>query len=130
MAKLYDMAAIAEGDELVAIAFKNNPNLQPITYEYAAMVDKDKETRVVGIRFPVELLSWIDRYSRIEAVTGDKRVTRNATVIGFLEMAKGIIEYREQHEFEGTHIEEIEKILAVARSRQPGNQSDGEETGQ
>lgn len=130
MAKLYDIAAIAEADELVAIAFKNNPNLQPITYEYAAMVDKDKETRVVGIRFPVELLDWIDRYSRIEAVTGDKRVTRNATVIGFLEMAKGIIEYREQHEFGRSHVEEIEEVIALARSRQPGNQSDEEETGQ
>lgn len=121
MAKLYDLLAIAEGDELTALALKNNPNFPPITYEYAEMADKDKETRVVGIRFPVELLNWIDRYSRLEAVTGDKRVTRNMTVISFLEMAKGIIEYREQHEFEGTHIEEIEKAIALARSQQPGN---------
>ncbi len=118
MAKLYDLTAIAEGDELIAIAFKNNPNIN-ITYEYAAMIIKENETRVVGIRFPVELLNWIDRYSRITAVAGDKRITRNMVVIGFLEQMKEVIEYRERNEFEsGSHVAEIEKIIAVAKSQQ------------
>lgn len=119
MARIYDLLAIAEGDELTALALKNNPNFPPITYEYAEMVDKDKETRVVGIRFPIELLDWIDSYSRILAVDQKQRVTRNAVVINFLERMKLLTE----EQFDGKHIEEIEKVIAMARSQQPGNEA-------
>lgn len=116
MAKLYDLKAIAEGDELAAIAFENNPNLRYITCENAEMAIKDNETRVVGIRFPVKLLEWIDGYSRILAVDQKKRVTRNMVIINFLEQMKLLIEDREKTE--GSHIDEIEKLIALARSQQ------------
>ena len=92
------------------------------TFDYLNGETMDTEkTKTVSVRFPIELLEWIDNYSRILAVDQKKRVTRNMTVIGFLETMKSIVEYREQHEFEGTHIEEIERIIALARSQQPGN---------
>ena len=81
-------------------------------------MDTDK-TKTVSVRFPIELLDWIDRYSRILAVDENKRVTRNMVVINFLETMKAVIEYREQHEFNGTHVEEIEKIIAIAKDQQP-----------
>ena len=118
MARLYDITAIAEGDKLIAFAFANNPNLKIPNYEDIEMIVKENETRVVGIRFPVELLEWIDRYSRILAVDENKRVTRNQVVIGFLESMKSIVEYREQHEFNGSHVEEIEKVIELARKQQ------------
>ena len=92
MAKMYDLTAIAEGDRLRSIAFSNNPDVRRPNYKDAAMAISDNETRVVGIRFPVELLDWIDRYSRNLAVDKDKRVTRNQVVVSFLEKMKADIE--------------------------------------
>jgi hypothetical protein len=76
-----------------------------------------EKTKTVSVRFPIELLDWIDRYSRILAIDEKKRVTRNMVVIGFLEQMKLLIE----QQFNGGHIEEIEKVIALARSQQPGN---------
>lgn len=123
MGKVIKLNELAAGDELAAIVVNRNPVIfdeKIHNQEFIAMAHSE-ETRVVGIRFPVELLDWIDNYSRILAVDQKRRITRNTIVIGFLETMKSIIEYREQHEFEGTHIEEIEKIIAMARSQQPGN---------
>lgn len=96
-----------------------HPDTAKRTFEYLNGEAMDTEkTKTVSVRFPVELLDWIDNYSRILAVDQKKRVTRNMVVIGFLEQMKSIIEYREQHEFDGTHVEEIEKVIDLARSQQ------------
>lgn len=75
-----------------------DPDLNERTFEYlngdTAMVDTDK-TKTVSVRFPVELLKWIDSYSRIAAVNTETRITRNTTVVGFLETMKALMEYQE-----------------------------------
>lgn len=95
-----------------------NPDTVKRTFDYleSEVMDTEK-TKTVSVRFPIELLDWIDRYSRILAIDEKKRVTRNMVVIGFLEQMKAITELQ----FDGKHIEEIEKIIAMARSQQPGN---------
>lgn len=76
---------------------------------------KFENTKTVSICLPVELLEWIDGYTRIAAIDGSMRVTRNMTIVGFLSQV------RERQQFNGGHIEEIEKVIALARSQQPGN---------
>lgn len=91
------------------------------TFDYLAsdlaMVDTVK-TKTVSIRFPKELLEWIDRYSRIKSLNDDTRITRNNIVINFLETMKAIIEYREKTEWGRSHVEEIEAVLNEARKQQ------------
>lgn len=98
-----------------------NPDTAKRTFEYLEGENMDTEkTRTVSVRFPIELLDWIDNYSRILAVDQKKRITRNMVVINFLEQMKAIIEYREQNEFDGTHVQEIEKVINLARMQQSG----------
>jgi hypothetical protein len=84
------------------------------TFDYLngelATMDTDK-TRTVSVRFPIELLNWIDSYSRIAAVNQESRVTRTMVVVNFLEMAKAAIEYREKHEWGNSHQDEIKKVV-------------------
>lgn len=95
-----------------------NSNTVKRTFDYLDGENMDTEkTKTVSVRFPIELLEWIDRYSRILAIDEKKRVTRNMVVISFLEQMKSLTELQ----FNGSHIEEIEKAIALARSQQPGN---------
>ena len=95
-----------------------NPDTVKRTFDYLDGENMDTEkTKTVSVRFPIELLEWIDRYSRILAIDEKKRVTRNMVVISFLEQMKSLTELQ----FNGAHIEEIEKAIALARSQQPGN---------
>jgi hypothetical protein len=84
------------------------------TFDYLngelATMDTDK-TRTVSVRFPIELLNWIDSYSRIAAVNQETRVTRNSIIIGFLEGMKSVMEYREKHEWGNSHQDEIKKVV-------------------
>lgn len=97
-----------------------DPDLNERTFEYLneepTMVDTDK-TKTVSVRFPIELLKWIDGYSRVVAINEDTRITRNATIIGFLETMKGVIEYQEKNVWGNSHLDEIRKAL------ESGNQS-------
>ena len=79
---------------------------------------KSDETIMVSVRLPKDLVKWLDSYSRITAVNQEKRVTRSDVVLNFLELMRQVIKYREQHEFSGTHVEEIEKIIAIAKDQQ------------
>ena len=121
MAKVFDLQAIARGDHLLAIAL-NNPNLKLPTYEDAEMIDKNNETRVIGIRFPVDLLEWVDSYSRIQSIDKNQRITRNSVVIGFLETMKAIVEHQEKTRWGKSHQEMIREILS-------GKQSTGDDEG-
>ena len=91
-----------------------DPDLNERTFEYlngdTAMVDTDK-TKTVSVRFPIELLKWIDSYSRIAAVNTETRITRNTTVIGFLETMKALMEYQEKTVWGKSHQEMIADVL-------------------
>ena len=91
-----------------------DPDLNERTFEYlngdTAMVDTDK-TKTVSVRFPVELLKWIDSYSRIAAVNTETRITRNTTVIGFLETMKALMEYQEKTVWGKSHQDMIKEVL-------------------
>lgn len=54
------------------------------------------QTKVIGVRFPIELIEWIDHYSRIAALKRQERVTRNSVIIEFIEIMK--IYYSDKHE--------------------------------
>lgn len=104
-----------------------DPDLNERTFDYllneeTVMVDTDK-TKTVSVRFPIELLKWIDGYSRVVAINEDTRITRNATIIGFLETMKGVIEYQEKNVWGNSHLDEIRKVL------ESGNQSDNGKEG-
>ena len=76
----------------------------------------------ITVRIPNDLLKWIDRYTRIQALDREIRVTRNAVINGFLEQMKEIIELQEKHQFQGkTHIEMIQAAMedAEAKHRKP-----------
>ena len=90
MAKVINLEHIARGDALAAIAFNLNPDLNLPTYEETNMAYNDSEAKTVGIRFPTELLDWIDAYSREKAFREGKRVTRNNVVIDMLESQRAI----------------------------------------
>ena len=121
MARIYNLEAIALGDELKAIAFEQYPNLSLPSSGEIAMAIEDKDSKVVGIRFPIELLEWIDSYSRIGAVNKNHRITRNTTVIGFLETMKALMEYQERTQWGKSHQEMIAELL--------GKQSTGDDEG-
>jgi len=95
-------------------AISNDSTLNKRTFDYLngelATMDTDKTT-TVSVRFPKELLKWIDSYSRVVAVNTDSRVTRNNTVIDFLETMKAIVEYQEKNQWGITHIEKIKEVL-------------------
>ena len=104
-----------------------DPDVNDKTFDYLLnedneMVDTDK-TKTVSVRFPIELLKWIDGYSRVVAINEDTRITRNATIIGFLETMKGVIEYQEKNVWGNSHLDEIRKVL------ESGNQSDNGKEG-
>ena len=90
MAKVINLECIARGDALAAIAFNLNPELTLPNYEETKMAYNDSEAKTVGIRFPVELLDWIDAHSREKAFKEGKRVTRNNVVIDMLESQRAI----------------------------------------
>ena len=103
----------------------SDPDVNKKTFDYllneeTVMVDTDK-TKTVSVRFPIELLKWIDGYSRVVAINEDTRITRNATIIGFLETMKGVIEYQEKNVWGNSHLDEIRKVL------ESGNQSESKE---
>ena len=54
------------------------------------MIYEDVESKLVGIRFPVELLNWIDAFSREKAFREGRRVSRNNVVIDALEAQRAI----------------------------------------
>lgn len=97
MANVMNLELIRKGDELMALAFKRNPNLALPNHEETKMIYEDVESKVVGIRFPVSLLNWIDAFSREKAFLEGWRVTRNNVVIDALE-AQWAIELSKQVE--------------------------------
>lgn len=92
-------------------------NLNERTFAYlngdTDMVDTDK-TKTVSVRFPVELLKWIDSYARVAAFNEDERVTRNTVIIGFLESWKAVIEHQEKTLWGKPHVEMINDVLSGA----------------
>ena len=121
MAKILDLQAIARGDQLLAIAL-NNHNLKLPTYEDTEMEHKNNETRVIGIRFPVDLLEWIDSYSRIQAINKNHRITRNSVVIGFLETMKATVEHQEKTQWGKSHQDMIKEVLESGQNREETQQ--------
>jgi len=87
--------------------------------EIAVMPDTEK-TKTVSVRFPVELLKWIDSYARIAAVNRESRLTRNTVIIGFLESWKAVIEHQEKTVWGASHQEMIANLIEQARNAQPG----------
>ena len=103
-----------------------DPDLNERTFEYlngdTAMVDTDK-TKTVSVRFPIELLKWVDSYARIVAVNKDTRITRNTVIINFLENMRAIYEHQSKTQWGGkSHQEMIAEILS-------GKQSTGDDEG-
>ena len=96
-----------------------DPDLNERTFDYLNgdidMVDTDK-TKTVSVRFPVEMLQWIDSYARIAAVNRETRITRNTVIIGFLETMKAYFEHMEKTEWGCSHQEMIKKVLDQAKS--------------
>ena len=105
-----------------------DPDLNERTFEYlngdTAMVDTDK-TKTVSVRFPVELLKWIDSYSRIAAVNTETRITRNTTVIGFLETMKALMEYQEKTVWGKSHQDMIKEVLESGVNQSTGDKQEG-----
>jgi len=96
MENVINLELIRKGDALMALALSRNPNLALPNYGETKMIYEDVESKVVGIRFPVELLNWIDAYSRERAFKEGKRVTRNNVVISILEAQRAIELSKEQ----------------------------------
>ena len=100
-----------------------DPDLNERTFDYllneeTVMVDTDK-TKTVSVRFPIELLQWIDSYSRIAAVNTETRITRNTTVIGFLETMKALMEYQSKTQWGGkSHQQMIKEVLESGQNRE------------
>ncbi len=88
MAKVIDLEGVARSDALMALAFSRNPDLRLPSYEETKMAFDETDSKVVGIRFPIELLNWIDAFSREKAFKEGKRVTRNNVVIELIEAAR------------------------------------------
>lgn len=88
MAKVIDLEGVARSDALLALAFSRNPDLRLPSYEETKMAFDETDSKVVGIRFPIELLNWIDAFSREKAFKEGKRVTRNNVVIELIEAAR------------------------------------------
>lgn len=114
MQKIIDLQEIAAGDALVAIVVNRNPDgFNRIIHnrELIKMAIEDEDTRVVGVRFPISLLKWLDSYSRIAAVNSESRITRNSTIIGFLETMKALMEYQEKTVWGKSHQDMIREVL-------------------
>ncbi len=117
-----------------------DPDLNERTFEYlngdTAMVDTDK-TKTVSVRFPIELLKWIDIYVRAISYNSDERFTRNQVIISFLETMRGIIAHREKTEWDASHLEMIKEAIddaatcreANKKAMESGNQSTGGDEG-
>lgn len=90
MAKVIDLEGVARSDALMALAFSRNPDLRLPSYEETKMAFDETDSKVVGIRFPIELLNWIDAFSREKAFKEGKRVTRNNVVIEMIEAARAV----------------------------------------
>ena len=90
MDNVMNLDCIRKGDALLSLAFSRNPNLALPSQEEIKMVYEDTESKVVGIRFPVELLNWIDAFSREKAFREGRRVSRNNVVIDALEAQRAI----------------------------------------
>ena len=121
MSKVIDLQEIAAGDALVAIVVNRNPDgFNRIIHnrELIKMAIEDEDTRVVGVRFPISLLKWLDSYSRIAAVNSESRITRNSTIIGFLETMKALMEYQEKTVWGKSHQEMIADVLASTNAEQ------------
>ena len=122
MSKVIDLQEIAAGDALVAIVVNRNPDgFNRIIHnrEFVKMVIEDEDTRVVGVRFPISLLKWLDSYSRIAAVNSESRITRNSTIIGFLETMKALTEHQEKTQWGGkSHQQMIADVLASTNEEQ------------
>ena len=88
MAKVIDLEGVARSDALLALAFSRNPDLRLPSYEETKMAFDETDSKVVGIRFPIELLNWIDAFSREKAFKEGKRITRNNVVIELIEAAR------------------------------------------
>lgn len=115
MSKVIDLQEIAAGDALVAIVVNRNPDgFNRIIHnrEFIKMAVEDEETRVVGVRFPVSLLKWLDSYSRIAAVNSESRITRNSVIVGFLETQKALMEHISKTQWGGkSHQQMIADVL-------------------
>ena len=90
MDNVMNLDCIRKGDALLSLAFSRNPNLALPNHEETKMIYEDTESKVVGIRFPVELLNWIDAFSREKAFREGRRVSRNNVVIDALEAQRAI----------------------------------------
>ena len=115
MSKVIDLQEIAAGDALVAIVVNRNPDgFNRIIHnrEFIKMAVEGEETRVVGVRFPVSLLKWLDSYSRIAAVNSESRITRNSVIVGFLETQKALMEHISKTQWGGkSHQQMIADVL-------------------
>ena len=102
-----------------------DPQLNERTFDYLngdnEMPDTDK-TKTVSVRFPIELLEWIDGYSRISAVNMKSRITRNATVVGFLETMRAIIQHQEKTQWGKSHQDMIKELLESGQNREETQQ--------
>lgn len=80
-----------------------------------------EKTRTVSVRFPIELLDWIDSYSRIAAVNQESRVTRNMVVINFLELMRATMQRLEQSDWGCSHQTMIQKAIDDATTTSNDN---------
>lgn len=70
------------------------------------------------IRVPTNLMKWLDRYTRIQALDREIRVTRNEVINNFLEQMREIVEFQEKHQWAGkTHIEMMQSIMEDAATK-------------
>lgn len=94
MAKVMNLEGIRRADAMVDKALALNPNvLDRLTNEDIEMEYKyGEESRVVGIRFPVPLLEWLDDHTRELAFTERRKITRNQVIITFLEFCRAFSE--------------------------------------
>ena len=116
-----------------------DPQLNERTFDYLngdnEMPDTDK-TKTVSVRFPIELLKWIDLYVRALSYNSDERFTRNQVIISFLETMRGIIAHREKTEWDASHLEMIKEAIddaatcreANKKAMESGNQSTDSES--
>ena len=128
MQKIIDLQEIAAGDALVAIVVNRNPDgFNRIIHnrELIKMAIEDEDTRVVGVRFPISLLKWLDSYSRIAAVNSESRITRNSTIIGFLETMKALMEYQEKTVWGKSHQDMIKEVLESGVNQSTGDKQEG-----
>lgn len=94
-----------------------DPDLKERTFDYLlneepVMVDTEK-TKTTSVRFPIDLLNWIDSYTRIAAVNQETRVTRNMVIINFLENMRAIYEHQSKTQWGGkSHQQMIVDVLS------------------